>query len=240
MRMQFCPLAVALMIFTKVTHATVVTTTPSVSFDFGAESSQTVLLDSYTGTDLIVAVEANWIINLTGRVGKVTKVGGGTDSALVEYKQHVSLGAESFSTANNGDPLNNSIGTFYTDLTVIDTDPISGSNQFLFPDANITATTPVGWVDTPLFFYGSIGVPTKLPVDLSSLYILGLLSPGPFILDILDPGKISGEVSFSYITDPTISFIVDPLSPIPIPAAFWLFGPALIGLIGFSKRRKVA
>jgi len=30
------------------------------------------------------------------------------------------------------------------------------------------------------------------------------------------------------------------LSPIPVPAAVWLFGTALIGLVGFSKRRKIA
>lgn len=30
------------------------------------------------------------------------------------------------------------------------------------------------------------------------------------------------------------------VSPIPIPAAVWLFGSALIGLIGFSKRKKAA
>ena len=29
-------------------------------------------------------------------------------------------------------------------------------------------------------------------------------------------------------------------SPVPIPAAAWLFGTALIGLFGFSKRRKAA
>jgi hypothetical protein len=30
------------------------------------------------------------------------------------------------------------------------------------------------------------------------------------------------------------------ISPIPVPAAFWLFGTALIGLVGFSKQRKSA
>ena len=30
------------------------------------------------------------------------------------------------------------------------------------------------------------------------------------------------------------------LNPVPIPAAAWLFGTALIGLVGFSKRRKEA
>ncbi len=30
------------------------------------------------------------------------------------------------------------------------------------------------------------------------------------------------------------------LSPVPVPAAVWLFGTALIGLVGFSKKRKAA
>ena len=30
------------------------------------------------------------------------------------------------------------------------------------------------------------------------------------------------------------------VSAVPVPAAFWLFGTALIGLVGFSKRRKAA
>jgi hypothetical protein len=30
------------------------------------------------------------------------------------------------------------------------------------------------------------------------------------------------------------------ISPVPVPAAVWLFGTALIGLIGFGKRRKTA
>ena len=35
--------------------------------------------------------------------------------------------------------------------------------------------------------------------------------------------------------------IIDPgsgLNPVPVPAAIWLFGTALLGLVGFSKRRK--
>jgi hypothetical protein len=30
------------------------------------------------------------------------------------------------------------------------------------------------------------------------------------------------------------------ISPIPVPAAFWLFGTALIGFVGISRRRKVS
>jgi hypothetical protein len=34
--------------------------------------------------------------------------------------------------------------------------------------------------------------------------------------------------------------IPDSVPAVPVPAAVWLFGTALIGLVGFSKRRKAA
>ena len=39
--------------------------------------------------------------------------------------------------------------------------------------------------------------------------------------------------------DLTFSTYVD-VSPVPVPAAVWLFGTALIGFVGMSRRRKVA
>jgi len=30
------------------------------------------------------------------------------------------------------------------------------------------------------------------------------------------------------------------LNPVPVPAAFWLFGTALIGFVGMARRRKVS
>jgi hypothetical protein len=44
-------------------------------------------------------------------------------------------------------------------------------------------------------------------------------------------------------TDNLLSVTIDGLavpSPVPIPAAAWLFGTALIGFVGFSRRRKVS
>jgi hypothetical protein len=38
----------------------------------------------------------------------------------------------------------------------------------------------------------------------------------------------------------TGGWVYAPVSPVPVPAAIWLFGTALIGLIGFGKRRKTA
>ncbi len=41
-------------------------------------------------------------------------------------------------------------------------------------------------------------------------------------------------------SDLVLTDISSAVSPVPIPAAVWLFGTALIGLVGFSKRRKAA
>ena len=39
------------------------------------------------------------------------------------------------------------------------------------------------------------------------------------------------------ITTNDLRFRVTPLSAVPVPAAVWLFGTALIGLVGFGKRK---
>jgi hypothetical protein len=33
---------------------------------------------------------------------------------------------------------------------------------------------------------------------------------------------------------------IDVVSPVPIPAAVWLFGSGLLGLIGIARRKKAA
>jgi hypothetical protein len=49
----------------------------------------------------------------------------------------------------------------------------------------------------------------------------------------ITPGSTAGLSTFSLTFN-----LVEPPPPVPVPAAVWLFGTALIGLIGFSKRRK--
>ena len=51
-----------------------------------------------------------------------------------------------------------------------------------------------------------------------------------------NPGINQTYHSLSSLT----SFTFDNVNPVPVPAAIWLFGTALIGLVGFGKRRKVA
>ncbi len=71
--------------------------------------------------------------------------------------------------------------------------------------------------------------------DLSSY--IGLTLGLRYLLQNEDPGlQFTGTTTT--ISNLTIANNLP--SPVPIPAAFWLFGTALIGFIGVSRRRKVA
>ena len=55
-------------------------------------------------------------------------------------------------------------------------------------------------------------------------------------LDILE--ATVANISQLYAERPVVSFDVVPTSPVPVPAAVWLFGSGLIGLIGIARRKK--
>ena len=59
------------------------------------------------------------------------------------------------------------------------------------------------------------------------------------------PGTIDylgGDAIYDGLIEPNLDlrFRVTPVSAVPVPAAIWLFGTALVGLVGFNKRRKAA
>ena len=66
--------------------------------------------------------------------------------------------------------------------------------------------------------------------------------------DLANTALLTNNVVFDYGiyndgTNPSITIshiIYRDISPVPIPAAVWLFGTGIIGLIGFSRRRKAA
>ena len=58
---------------------------------------------------------------------------------------------------------------------------------------------------------------------------------------MLDIGLRNTRAAIYSITYDNYSInAVSDVPPVPVPAAIWLFGTALIGLVGFSKRRKAA
>jgi hypothetical protein len=58
---------------------------------------------------------------------------------------------------------------------------------------------------------------------------IGTMLPG----GLPDPGAFGGPGSMS-------SNLINPVPAVPVPAAVWLFGTALIGFVGMSRRGKVA
>jgi hypothetical protein len=59
-------------------------------------------------------------------------------------------------------------------------------------------------------------------------------------VDYHNPATFNGSIIALDINLHSDFNIAGPINPVPVPAAFWLFGSALIGFVGFSKRRKVA
>ncbi|MFC1560703.1 VPLPA-CTERM sorting domain-containing protein [Pseudomonadota bacterium] len=58
---------------------------------------------------------------------------------------------------------------------------------------------------------------------------------------IAEENSFDSNNQYSVIASDLILTRISPsLSPVPAPAAIWLFGTGLIGLVGFSKRRKAA
>lgn len=58
---------------------------------------------------------------------------------------------------------------------------------------------------------------------------------------VVTDGRFSASNFTSFDTSGSfeVVYTYSPVSPVPIPAAFWLFGTALVGFIGISRRRKV-
>ncbi len=54
-----------------------------------------------------------------------------------------------------------------------------------------------------------------------------------------DGTSLAGDGVFAFNSLTEYEFTTAP-SPVPLPAAAWLFGPGFLGLIGFSRRKKTA
>lgn len=122
----------------------------------------------------------------------------------------------------------------------------------------ITATGPGVATASMLFNWGTPDststcgvVVCDLPVTVDfSLTSIGLAATGPIIQFVtLDGPSADGipgnpmccgpfpgfNATFGGVATPTD---IMPAAPVPVPAAFWLFGSGMIGILGFMKRRK--
>ena len=84
------------------------------------------------------------------------------------------------------------------------------------------SATPV----VPDFLYPARGSSARGVLD-----FLALISDTPF-----------SSLTFTFATSEVIGIdrLQYGINPVPVPAAFWLFGTALVGFIGYSRRRKIS
>jgi len=96
--------------------------------------------------------------------------------------------------------------------------------------------------------HGVLDVNTTLGSFMFDITQTGALESAPIFIGLITEGDL---LSIRWNEGPEISgigneettldnFMVASVSPVPAPAAVWLFGTALVGLIGFGKRRKAA
>jgi hypothetical protein len=83
------------------------------------------------------------------------------------------------------------------------------------------------------------GQPSGIDIDAVAGVTLGTLYSYVLLIDVLpdQSGSPFGEADIDAVG--AISS-APPVNPVPVPAAVWLFGTALIGFVGMSRRRKVA
>ncbi len=76
-------------------------------------------------------------------------------------------------------------------------------------------------------------------IDLNSLLDATTLSEGWMLWQasgINDKGQIVGG-AYNTITNAADVFLLTEVAAVPVPSAIWLFGSALIGLVGFNRRK---
>jgi len=109
-------------------------------------------------------------------------------------------------------------------------DPLPGSADFLLfytDEQGFDATTNTGYEIILAMFdpNGTAFSGTGIPDPLSPL-------SNSFLIYLETINGTTQAAGFGPISNPTISAV-------PIPAAAWLFGSGLLGLIGFARRKKV-
>lgn len=67
--------------------------------------------------------------------------------------------------------------------------------------------------------------------------ILPEIGPGTYLTGYTSPGIGQPTEGYSYSLDYTLTYTV---AAVPVPAAVWLFGSGLLGLVGIARRKKTA
>ncbi len=140
----------------------------------------------------------------------------------------------------------------------VDTSSLADATSLMLVD--VFATGGIGdvdgtiGIDTPPGTGGSMNLASFAPVtnfftvagwqlDTSSLYILDQTAG---LLNLMGKGVLSGngfdatDVTWSFSSSSTTSYsmtVASAVATVPVPAAVWLFGSGLLGLVGIARRK---
>ena len=85
-------------------------------------------------------------------------------------------------------------------------------------------------------FNGTLLAPNRA-ISVDQLTVNGAIIGGKGVSHVLaDIDKDNAGISIH--SDATVNYV--PFSPVPVPAAVWLFGSGLLGLVGMARRKKSA
>ncbi len=85
--------------------------------------------------------------------------------------------------------------------------------------------------------WSSIKSGDSLVVGNAAPITFGLLNNELLTITGLEVGKLTGGVGDKLQGDVYANFSVSQVSQVPVPAAVWLFGSGLMGLLGFNRKR---
>ena len=144
-----------------------------------------------------------------------------TDGSILLNANQCQKGPDNNDSANEIGPL---FGGTWSELAKIDP----------FPDETLTGdwdfNSLVAQISNPFV------IVVKSSAEYAAYYFnIATNGKGTFTTAGLEPNKKGRDQAISHLT----IYTTDSISEVPIPAALWLFAPALMGLIGIRKRYSV-
>ena len=81
-------------------------------------------------------------------------------------------------------------------------------------------------------------IATGMSVTTATESLGSLLAPGSFNFEVTPGDYFVSFFGFADVSAPELGQYGIEISQIPVPAAVWLFGSGLLGLVGIARRRK--
>lgn len=230
------------------------TSSASAISTFDGSAALTITLDSVTDIQgAAIDAAGNWSVIAEGfEDAAISNVVGDASVAInntiapsagLNIGGSVSQASHSSGTATNGSSLADALTSLYIDVE----NTYDGALNFNFSFEAMAAATVSGGTTINDFAGSAVLVFDDLGFDYADIFsdvsIDGVDNPGlltgSFGFELLDydVNTISAFVD-SYGAISAIGPVTEPPSAVPVPAAVWLFGSGLIGLVGVARRKK--